>query len=295
MNFLITGGTGFIGGKLKNHLIKKGHHVFILTRSAEKYNNTDSETYISYSANPEKLPEIYGVINLAGESLFGYWTKKKKENIINSRLTITAQLLEFIEKLPKKPEVFINGSAVGFYGTSHEHIFTESTSNSGDDFLASVAVKWEKAAKRAEDLGIRTVYSRFGIVLGRKNGALPLMELPVKLFVGGKVGDGEQWISWIHVGDAVHLMELCLFNEFINGPVNFTAPKPLRNKEFYQALAAANKRPYWFPTPAPFINLVLGEMSILITEGQYVLPQKALDQGFNFTFPNLKTALNSLK
>lgn len=295
MNFIITGGTGFVGSHLKNRLIANGHHVFVLTRTPEKEMNTAFETYIPYSINPAELPEIYGIINLAGESLFGYWTEEKKNTILSSRLKITEQVVQLVKDLPIKPKVFINGSAVGYYGTSLEHIFTEETTTAGEDFLAKVVVDWEEAASEVEKLGIRTVYTRFGIILGKNEGSLPMMRLPVKLFAGGKIGDGEQWVSWIHIDDAVSLIDFCLFNGEISGPVNATAPRPQRNKELYRILADIHKRPYWFHVPATFITLALGEMAILLTEGQYVLPQKALDHGFEYRFPKLTTALNQLK
>lgn len=295
MNILITGGTGFIGGKLKYHLIEKGHHIYILTRTPENHVDSKSETYIPYTVDASKLPEIYGVVNLAGESLFGYWTKDKKNKILSSRLNATKQLLELVKSLSTKPKVWINGSAVGFYGSATDIIFTENTTDAGNDFLSSVVSDWESTASQAEELGIRTVYARFGIVLDKNDGSLPLMTLPVKLFVGGKIGDGEQWISWIHIDDAVSLLNFCLLHEKIEGPVNFTAPYPKRNKEFYQILAEVYKRPYWFPTPKFLMSLAMGEMAQLITEGQYVLPQRALDSEFLFKFPKLKPALISLK
>lgn len=162
-------------------------------------------------------------------------------------------------------------------------------------FLSSVVVEWEHAAKEIEALGIRTVYARIGMVLDRKEGSFPLMALPVKLFLGGKIGDGEQWISWVHIEDAVGLLEYCLLNEDIEGPINVTAPEPKRNKDFYKLLTAVNNRPYWFPVPAVLIRMILGEMAILITEGQYVYPKKAEKHGYAFRYPKLKSALKSLQ
>lgn len=295
MNFIITGGTGFVGAHLKDYLIANGHHVFVLTRTPEEKINTNFETYIPYSIDPTELPEIYGVINLAGESLFGYWTDEKKDKILSSRLKITDQVVQLVKELTVKPKVFINGSAVGYYGTSLEHIYTEETTTAGEDFLAEVVVEWEKAASEVEKLGIRTVFTRFGIILGKNEGSLPMMKLPVQLFAGGKIGDGEQWISWIHIDDVVSLIDFCLFNEAITGPVNATAPRPQRNKEFYRILADVHNRPYWFHVPAPLIIMALGEMAILLTDGQYVLPRKALDQGFEYRYPKLTMALNQLK
>ncbi|RLL40345.1 TIGR01777 family protein [Oceanobacillus piezotolerans] len=293
MNFLLTGGTGFVGKKVTEALHDNGHHTFIITRTPDKYENTEKTTYIDFNFPMEELPLIYGVINLAGESLFGYWTEKKKEAILSSRISITNKVIDTIKRLKEKPKVFINGSAVGFYGNSNELIFTEATKEAGSDFLADVVVKWEAAAKQAEELGIRTVYSRFGIILGH-GGSLPLMSLPIKLFAGGKIGSGEQWLSWIHIDDVVRLMYFCLFHEDISGAVNFTAPKPKRNKEFMKTLAAALKRPYWLTTPSFVIQTVTGETGQLITKGQYVIPQKALDHQFQFSYPELKIALEQI-
>lgn len=295
MNFLITGGTGFIGKHLTEKLTRKGHHVYILTRNPETEENTDLVTYISYEVEANELPPIYGVVNLAGESLFGRWTLKKKESIRNSRLEATEKIVELMQDMRAKPNVFISGSAIGFYGTSTDLIFTEETRTPGDDFLSSVVVEWEETAKQAEFLGIRTVYARFGIVLGTTGGSFPLMALPVKGFVGGKIGDGEQWISWIHVVDAVNLLDFCIFNDSIKGPVNVTAPEPKRNKDFYHTLAKVYNRPYWLPTPGLFFRIIFGEMATLLLDGQYAYPKKAVEHGFIFQYPKLKKALTSLK
>lgn len=236
MNVLIAGGTGFIGNHITNELTKRNDQVFILTRHVNKYNDNENVKYISYDNVLNELPTIDVVINLAGESLFGYWTKQKKEKILQSRINATTKLIELIKQMDKKPKTFISASAIGYYGTSDERIFTEQTTESGDDFLATVTRKWETTAKEAEQLGIRTVYTRFGIVLDRKNGALPLMTLPVKTFVGGKIGSGKQWMSWIHIDDCVKLLLFAIDHESISGPLNITAPNPKRNNEFTKML-----------------------------------------------------------
>lgn len=294
MNIVIAGGTGFVGQTLSNALKAKGHHVFIVTRSAHAHKNTDHKTYIDYSYDVNKLPDIYAVINLAGDSLFGYWTKSKKATILTSRIETTDKLIQMMKNMPSKPAVFINGSAVGYYGTSNDITFTEKTTEPGDDFLADVVVQWESCAKQAENLGIRTVLSRFGVILGKDNGALPLMALPVKLFAGGRIGNGEQWIPWVHIEDVVRLIIFSLENIQIEGPINVTAPHPARNKDFIKVLARILKRPYWFPTPAPLLKVALGDMSDLITKGQYVLPKKAETHHFEFTYPQLDDALKNI-
>ncbi|GAB3804105.1 TIGR01777 family oxidoreductase [Virgibacillus kimchii] len=294
MNVLITGGTGFAGYHLTNLLHENKYHTYVLTRSPDSHTNTAQSTFIGYDYPVEELPKIHAVVNLAGESIFGYWTKKKKEDIINSRINITRKLIEMVQRMDEMPDVFVNGSAIGYYGMSEDLIFTEKTKQAGNDFLAKVAVEWENTAKQMDKFGIRTVYTRFGVLLGN-GGALPFMRLPVNLFAGGKIGDGEQWLTWVHVKDAVRLIQFCIENESMEGPVNVTAPYPKRNKDFMKTLTDVLHRPYWFTTPSLFIRLAVGEMSQLITDGQYVLPQKALDHNFEFTSPELKGALEEIE
>lgn len=293
MNILITGGTGFVGKSLTKYLVEKDYHIFILTRSPTKYKNSKSITHIGYDHPINKLPTIYAVINLAGDSLFGYWTTKKKDTILSSRIQTTKKTIQIIKQMKVKPSVFISGSAIGFYGTSTDLTFTENTTESGTDFLASVVQKWELAASEIESLGIRTIYARFGMILGDR-GALPLMTLPVKLFAGGKIGHGEQWLSWIHIEDVTNLLLFCIRNEDIEGPVNFTAPYPMRNKDFIKTLTEVSKRPYWLTTPASLMRVALGEMSDLITKGQFVLPGKAQAHHFRFLYSKLNDALKNI-
>ncbi len=293
MNILLIGGTGFVGRHLIKALAAKKYRIYNVTRSPATDQNNETTTYISYDHPVHKLPKIDAVINLAGESLFGYWTQKKKERILHSRIKTTEKVVNMMAEMETRPPVFINASAIGFYGISEKSIFTEEVTTSGDDFLAKVVVQWEKAAKKAEELGIRTIYARFGVILGN-DGALPLMSLPVKLFVGGRIGSGEQWISWIHIEDAVQLLIYCIENEKMKGPVNFTAPTPHRNKDFIKILASVLKRPIYLPTPAIFLRLVLGEMSQLITKGQHVLPKKAEENHYTFSYPTLDQALQNI-
>ncbi|WP_404451454.1 TIGR01777 family oxidoreductase [Virgibacillus necropolis] len=294
MNILISGGTGFVGSQLTNVLTGENHHVYILTRSPDNYENTDLITYIPYDYYVRDLPAINSVINLAGDTLFGYWSTDKKTNIMKSRTETTQHLVQMMQQMEKKPEVFISASAIGFYGTSEDLIYTENTLDQGDDFLASVAGAWETTAMQAADeLHIRTVCTRFGIILGEK-GALSYMTLPIKMFAGGKIGNGEQWMSWVHVEDVVNSIIFCMRNDKIEGPVNVTAPNPKRNKDFTKILAKVLKRPYWFTTPSPLIRTAIGEMSELMTKGQYVLPGKLDDQNYQFSYPYLEEALRSI-
>lgn len=290
MNYLVTGGTGFVGKKLVTKLTSHHHHVYILTRTPMNYSNSEYVTYLSFQ-DLNVLPVLDGIINLAGESIFGYWTQDKKQRILKSRVEITQMLIDYMKRLEQRPSVFVSGSGISYYGYSDEEIFTEATTTPGNDFLANVVGKWESIAKQAENLSVRTVLARFGVILGRDGGALPLMTLPVRMFVGGPLGKGEQWISWIHIDDAVDLLVFALQNPTINGVLNVTAPKPVRNKEFNRVLAQSLKRPYWLPTPSLLLRTATGKMSQLILKGQYVLPNKAKENGFLFTYPMLESAL----
>lgn len=293
MNFLISGGTGFVGTHLATSLHKQEHHTYILTRNPENYRDTPDTTYIDYDFPVQELPSIHGVINLAGESLFGYWTKKKKKLIVDSRVNTTNIIYNIIKKLSNRPEVFINGSSIGYYGMSEDMIFTEASTEPGRDYLAKIVTTWEKTAAQVEQLGIRTVYTRFGIILGDK-GALPIMALPVKLFAGGKIGSGEQWMSWVHITDAVDILLFCIANNNIKGPVNVTAPNPKRNIEFMKTLANVLNRPFWLNTPSSLFRAVAGEMSLLVLKGQYVLPRKISDYHYEFSHPYLEEALRNI-
>ncbi len=291
MNILMTGGTGLIGSRLIKQLVLEGHHVHVLTRFPKKHPDSAYVSYISYQYPMRKLPFIHAVINLAGESLFGNWSEEKKARIVASRLKATEKLTNVLLQMHEKPNVFLSGSAIGYYGMSEEKIFTEKTTKPGDDFLASVCHSWEKAAATAEDLGIRTVYTRFGVVLDGTAGALPQMALPVKFGAGGKIGSGRQWMSWIHIDDCVNLLLFSLYNANVRGPLNVTAPYPKQNDDFMKTLGNVLKRPTILKTPALFFKIAVGEMHQLVTKGQYVYPQKALDYGYVFQYPQLEDAL----
>lgn len=297
MKIAITGGTGFLGRHVTDLLVEEGNEIYILTRSPDKYEETSAVHYVGWlkeGMEPEReLPPLDAIINLAGESLFGYWTEKKKKKIRESRIQATEQIIELIRKMEKTPKVLINASAMGYYGPSGSQIFTEKTETPGDDFVADVTVEWERTALKAEELGVRTIFARFGLLLGEE-GALPLMSLPFKLFAGGRIGSGEQYVSWIHVDDAARMLSFAISSKMISGPMNVTAPAPKRNKDFSKILAQVLKRPYWVTVPAPLMKKTLGKMSSLILEGQYIYPAKAEDAGFTFDYPELKPALKEI-
>lgn len=296
MKIAIAGGTGFIGEHLTNSLTTHGHHVYILTRNPKKAE--ENITYVKWltdDSTPESsLPDIDAWINLAGKSIFTRWTKRNKDSILTSRLRATREVTRLIEAKEKKPDVLIQASAVGIYGTSNENTFTEDSATSNEDFLSRVAHEWEAEARQIESLGIRTVYARFGIVLGANGGSLSMMKLPYTFYSGGPIGSGNQWVSWIHIDDAANLIMHAIKRQDITGPLNVTAPNPVEMNELGRAIGSALHRPHWLKAPSPLILLALGEMGMMILKGQRVLPKKALLQDFKYNFPQINEALNDL-
>jgi uncharacterized protein len=293
MKIAITGATGFIGKHLTSYYLKQGADVIIISRSSVKQEaGITSLTWDSLHNNPEQLEGTHAIINLAGETINQRWTQKTKERIIQSRLTSAAAIASAISHLENKPQVVINASGMSIYGVSESETFDEYSPAHVMDFLSSVVEKWEQAADSIQDT--RIVKIRVGIVLGLDGGALPPMALPYKLFVGGKVGSGRQWMSWIHVDDMVGLIDYCIRNTEITGPVNGTAPNPVRNSEFGHTLAKVLKRPNLIPVPAFVFKLIFGELSTLLLDGQRVLPQVLLDHGYVFRYSNLQDAFINL-
>ncbi|WP_175615016.1 TIGR01777 family oxidoreductase [Piscibacillus halophilus] len=299
MRILIAGGTGFIGNRLTDYFQKQGHEIFILTRNPHKLEYKERVSYIEWlnpHSQPEtELDEIDVCINLAGTSLnSGRWTKQKKQQILESRMISTREFIRIMNALPNQPDVFINASAIGYYGTSKDTVFTEDTIVSGHDFLAEVCSVWEQEAQEAESIGVRTVITRFGIILDQKEGALPKIALPYKLMFGGPLGNGEQWMSWIHIDDVIGSIEHIIHYPNIEGPVNITAPTPQRNKEFGKTLSNVLRKPHWLPAPSFALRTILGDMSILVLKGQYVYPQKLETSGYQFYYPTLQEALEKI-
>ncbi|MCC3359579.1 TIGR01777 family oxidoreductase [Bacillus sp. REN16] len=299
MKIAIAGGTGFVGKKLTDYLLDQQHDVFILTRSGDKTSHHPNLQYVEWltgNSTPEKqLYDVDAVINLAGESLNSVrWTEARKKRILDSRLTATKEIHRILSSLPKKPKVLLNASAVGIYGTSESDTFTEESSHIGSDFLANTVSAWEKEANKAHDLGIRTCFLRLGVVLSDDGGALTRMVLPYSFFIGGTIGSGKQWLSWIHIEDVLKGIDFLLHHETVSGTVNFTAPNPVQMKEFGQTVGSVLNRPHWLPVPGFALQLLLGEMSILVLEGQKVLPEKLESHGFIFTYETVDKALISL-
>ena len=222
----------------------------------------------------------------------GRWTDNRKKQITESRITATKEVLRIISSLSEKPDVLLNASAIGIYGTSETDTFTDDSTQYGNDFLAKTVVAWENEAKKATDLGVRTCFLRLGVVLGKDGGALTRMVLPYHFFIGGTIGSGKQWLSWIHIDDVVRGVNFLLHNKSVSGPINFTAPNPIQMKHFGQTIGTVMHRPHWLPVPGFALQFLLGEMSILVLEGQKVLPKKLKENGFSFTYETLELALS---
>ena len=294
MKVLITGASGLIGKALQKSFIEKGYDLLLASRS-EPMDDGHIQWNMDTGFADADLPELEGldaVIHLAGENVSGLrWTEDKKKAIRDSRVFGTRTMIEAFARLEKKPKVFIAGSAIGFYGDRDDDEMTE-TSSAGDTFLAKACKEWEAESRRAEDMGIRTVLLRTGIVLSKDGGALATMLTPFKLGVGGVVGSGKQWMSWVSLDDVVAIVNFALENEGLRGAVNVAAPHPVTNEEFTKTLGSVLYRPTFLPLPEFAVNLVFGEMGdALLLASTRVIPRRLVDAGYEFKFTDLKTAL----
>lgn len=297
MRIVIAGGSGFVGQKLTELLLEEGHEVVILTRSEKKSSrNISYVKWLEEGSNPENdIVSADVFINLAGVSINdGRWTIEHQKQIYDSRMTATDELLRIVAALQSKPTVLVNASAIGIYPTSDDKVYTEECTDVADDFLARTVADWEQKATRVETESVRAVFMRFGVILGKDSGALPPLVLPYKLFAGGPVGSGKQWMSWIHLIDVARAIAFAIDNEDLRGPVNVTAPFPQRMNDVGKTIATVLQRPHWFPVPAFMMKIMLGQKSTLVLDGQHVFPKKLLDNGFEFHYPTLEGALQDL-
>ncbi|BAU28024.1 hypothetical protein DFP93_10199 [Aneurinibacillus soli] len=297
MHIAIAGGSGFIGAHLVKNWRKQGNQVTVISRSCAKVRSelplTDCVTWDELAAQPDRLDGVDAIVNMAGESIHsGRWTNERKQRILLSRVDTTQKIAALVEEMNRKPSVVINGSAIGVYGMSDEARFDEDSLAAGSDFLAHVSGQWEAEADRIPVE--RLVKIRTGVVLGVEGGAFPKMAEPYKLFAGGRIGSGRQWLSWIHIDDYVRLLDFCLHTQNVSGVVNATAPHPVTNDEFGRALGQALRRPHLIPVPAFVLKLLFGEMAELLLSGQHVAPTRALAAGFTFKYPSVKLAVQDL-
>ncbi|RMH36946.1 MAG: TIGR01777 family protein [Nitrospirae bacterium] len=303
MHIVIAGGTGFIGRTVAIWLTTGGHRVTVLTRNPERYRSRlpDAIALTAWDGeDPQTVQSILDgvqvVINLCGESIAAQrWTATRKQVLLRNRLVPTRCLVEAMGHLSESgvcPGTFISASGVGYYGPTDDVV--DEHAPPGRGFLADLCRRWEDEAVRAETYGIRTIRLRIGMVLGRDGGALPQMLLPFRLFLGGPLGSGKQFVSWIHQDDLARLMEWIGETPAVRGPVNAVAPHPVTMQEFSALLGQVLNRPSWLRIPEALLKLGLGELATVMTTGQRVRPTVALDHGFRFEYPDLLSALRSL-
>jgi len=299
MKILITGGTGFVGTQLTSRLIQDNHEVTLLSRSAKRSGETSrGMSYLQgdptqKGAWQEAIKNHDAVINLAGASIFSKWTEEHKRAIRESRLNTTRNIVEGMPSSPPKQFTLLSTSAVGYYGFCGDEELTEESPH-GEDFLAQIAVEWEREALKAGDKGARVVITRFGIVMGEKGGALSQMIPLFKKYIGGPIGSGRQWFSWVHIKDLAEAFTFLLRHPEISGPVNICSPNPVKNEDLAKALGKALHRPSFIPAPAFLVKLALGEFGSVILEGQRVIPKRLLDSGFAFQYPEIDKALQEI-
>ena len=293
MRITLTGATGFIGLRLVNRLLTEGHELTILSRSPRP---GPRPRYLGWEPSTQEVPAqaldgAEAVIHLAGEPVSQRWTAEVKARIRSSRVDGTRRLVDAISRQANPPKTLIPASAIGIYGSRNNEILTEASAP-GHGFLEDVTVQWEKEAMRAAEFGVRVAPVRIGIVLGVNGGAMRTM-LPVfRLGIGGTIGFGDQWMSWIQLDDLVSLIVFALQNDGIRGPVNGTAPNPVHNSEFTKTLASMMHRPSLFPVPKFVLRALYGEMSQIVFASQRVMPEAAKAAGFQFATPELHQALD---
>jgi uncharacterized protein (TIGR01777 family) len=300
MRLVITGATGLIGSVLADRLWNQYHSLVLLSRRPPAEVNVTKKEWFDWQpgsggAWEKAVDGADGIVNLAGEPIAEKrWSKSQKESLRQSRIDGTRSLVSAIAKAQIRPKFLINSSAVGYYGPHGDEILNED-SKPGDDFLSRLCVEWEEEAKQAEALGVRVVLVRTGIVLAKGQGALAKMVPPFKMFAGGPLGSGNQWMPWIHIDDEVGLLQFLIENDEARGPFNATAPNPVTMAEFAKALGDVLNRPSWVSVPPSALALLLGEMADMLLTGQRALPEAALKLGYSFQQPHLAEALRSLR
>ncbi len=301
MKIAITGATGFVGSRLVERLQEEGHSILVLTRSADHglkvfprvaFPKVEVLAYTPLNSGPWQgaLSGCDGVVNLAGAPISERWSDEHKQAIQDSRVVGTQKLVDALAHADPQPAVWINASAIGYYGTSETATFDESSQPGEDDFLSEVCRGWEAAAQQVKDYGTRLVIFRFGIVLGM-GGAVAKMLTPFRMFAGGPIGSGKQWFSWIHREDVVNLIIKALNDPQMEGIYNATAPNPVRMGEFCKALGKVLNRPSWLPVPEFVLETILGDGAKVVLEGQQVLPRRIEATDYQYEYPQVKEAL----
>lgn len=293
MKICITGGSGFVGSKLSEFFVNSGYDVLILDLLPPRKNITGT-SFIKIDLLKELVPnevlECDAIVHLAGVNIFGRWTEGYKKLILESRTKTARALIETVKKSSKKPKVFVSASAVGYYGDGGECDLGES-SPSGKDFLAYVCREWEAVAKTAEQAGMRFVSIRTGIVIGSQGGMLAKLIPIFKWFLGGPIGSGEQWFSWIHMDDLLNVYKIAINDDRLSGPINAVSPSPVKNKNFAKALGRALHRPSFIPVPKFALKLFLGELATAVIVSQKIIPKKLLEIKFSYLYPEISEAI----
>ncbi len=295
MNVLIAGGSGFLGLALTKSLLLDGHKVFILTRGSSVIEGVqavhwDAKTTSGWGSLVNQMDVI---IHLAGRTLASWpWTASTKRDFHDSRILPGLALAKAVLEATHRPSLFIQASGINHYGLQGE--LADESTPPGTDFLAQLTVEWEAATKSVEELGVRRFVIRSAVVLAKDGGLLSLMALPIKLFAGGPLGSGKHAMPWIHIKDWVGGVRYLIENETAHGVYNLIAPTPISNAEFNRTLASIIHRPYWFPTPAYLLRIILGEMSVLIVAGRFAQPKRLIQSGYRFQFDGAREALSDL-
>ena len=292
---LVTGATGFIGAKLVCRLVERGDHVIVYARSAAKAVNRFGRhaAIVTDLAAIPVATRIDAIVNLAGESIAGGpWTRRRRQRLLASRLGVTNELVELVARLAAKPKTWINASAVGYYGARAGDEPLHEKQPRGSGFQAELCQRWEEAAARAAAYGVKVAALRIGVVLAGDGGALPPLARPVRWFAGTTLGSGQQWFSWIHIDDLLRVVLFALDQELLAGPLNATAPQPVRHAELMTTIAATLRRPLWpVSIPASMLRRGMGELAELFVDGQRVVPDRLRALGFEFRYPTIEAAL----
>lgn len=294
MNIFITGGTGFIGSALVANLSQQGHNITVLSRNPGSVTNLCGADVNAVASLKELTSEDSWqvIINLAGAPIFDRrWTADRKQLIRDSRIKLTGELVAYIAGMAVKPELLISGSAIGYYGSQGDEILTEQSATI-EDFPQQLCRDWENTALEAEQFGVRVCLMRTGLVIANGGGILQRMLAPFRLGLGGRLGDGKQWMSWVHRQDWVAIAQMMIADASMRGAYNATAPNPVTNSEFTETLAHHLNRPALLPAPAWLLKMLLGEMSELVLGSQRVMPERLLAAGYTFQHPDLRSALS---
>jgi hypothetical protein len=300
MKVVIAGATGFIGAILTDHLWKQMHSVALFSRRPPSEVNVTKKEWFTWEPGlvgewAKAVDGADGIVNLAGEPIAAKrWSEAQKVKLRSSRIDATRSLVNAVAKAKAKPKFLINASAVGYYGPHGDEVVTEQT-GPGQDFLSRLCVDWEEEAKRAEAFGVRVALVRTGIVLDKGKGALAKMVPPFKMFVGGPLGSGQQWMPWIHIEDHIGLICFLMENDAAHGPFNAAVPNPVTMETFSKTLGDVLNRPSWASLPPSALAMLLGEMADILTMGQRAVPEAALKLGYTFKYPYLLDALRSLR